>query len=79
MSIKFITEGDEGSLLLFHMVDSDQFFIDTDDYLCQKIDSDSYNVIASPEGDPHSLNCNDIRCDTIIKKILPKVTKIEFN
>ena len=77
MSIKFITEGT--SKLTFDTVEDGQFFISLTERLCQKVNSYSYSVIAHPDGRPYAKQEDNCSYDFNIKKILPKVTKIEFN
>ena len=62
----------------FGDVQEHQFFVDADGYLCQKSNSTTYHTIADSNG---QLYCNIIGYTTAydkIKRILPKVTKIEF-
>lgn len=69
---------DEDHELTFKDVTEDYFFIDSEGYLCQKSDDVSYVVIANFEGKPISFIQYDVNRDTVIKRILPKVKKIEF-
>lgn len=63
----------------FGDVRNSQFFIDKDGYLCQKIDDDSFQNIANEQGSPVAFSENDADPNTIIQKILPKVTKITWD
>lgn len=76
--MKFIFEQDETKQLTFGDVQDNQFFVDADGYLCQKICSDGYNIIADNTGTPYAASSDHASKDDKIKRILPKVTKIEF-
>jgi hypothetical protein len=76
--MKFIFEQDETKQLTFGDVQDNQFFVDADGYLCQKICSDSYNTICNGIGTPYATSNDQASRDDKIKRILPKVTKIEF-
>jgi len=78
--IKFIVEealAEENESLTLADVDEDQFFVNDDDSLCQKVTEATYYVIADINGSPCAY---EVWCerDTPIKRILPKVTRIEF-
>ena len=75
--IKFITESETTGKVTFGQVEEDQMFINLGGCLCQKVDNDWYNIIADSNGQPYSDRCNALD-ETLIQKILPKVTKIEF-
>ncbi len=74
---KIITEK-EKEILTFKEVAENQFFVDESGNLCQKIDYETYTVIANKEGEPSCFYLDEVSCDTIVKKIFPKVQKIEF-
>ena len=76
--MKFIYEHEGTNTLTFGDVQENQFFVDSDGYLCQKICSDSYNTIANSNGVPYSSSTTSADNSDAIKRILPKVTKIEF-
>lgn len=76
--MKFIFEQDETKTLTFGDVQDNQFFVDADGYLCQKICSDAYNTIADGVGAPYATSGDFASTDDKIKRILPKVIKIEF-
>ncbi len=61
----------------FYDVEIDQFFITKLGFLCQKIDSSHYNVVASPAGKPYASTW-EVKGNSEIKKVLPKVTKITW-
>ena len=76
--MKIIFEQAEANTPKFGDVQEHQFFVDADGYLCQKSNSTTYHTIADSNG---QLYCNIIGYTTAydkIKRILPKVTKIEF-
>jgi hypothetical protein len=78
--IKFIVEealAEENESLTLADVEEDQFFVNDDDSLCQKVTEASYYVIADINGSPCAYEVWRER-DTPIKRILPKVTRIEF-
>jgi hypothetical protein len=76
--MKFIYEQEGTNTLTFGQVQNDQFFVDSDGYLCQKINSDSYSTIANINGVPYASGTTCACNYDAIKRILPKVTKIEF-
>ena len=75
MKIIFESEKD---VLTFNDVVVDNFFVNVSGELCQKSDDISYAVIANSHGEPLSYYSYDVRPDTKIERILPKVKKIEF-
>lgn len=74
----FITKQGKDSILRFRDVFENQFFVDDEGRLCQKICSDEYCIIASKDGTPCCYVSCETPTDTIVKKIFPEVTKIEF-
>jgi hypothetical protein len=73
-----IFEQQPPSTLKFGDVQENQFFVDTNGYLCQKANSSSYHTIADNNGELYSTYV-DLACAyDKVKRILPKVTKIEF-
>lgn len=77
--MKFIYEEDtKENILTFEMVEGSQFFVSINGHLFQKCTYDSANVIALPDGTPFALGCMLFTKDEKIKRILPKVVKIEF-
>lgn len=76
--MKFILETPaEEKILTFEDVKVNQFFVTVDGELCQKINSSSYNLIAVKDGTPFADYLSN-SYGFIIKRILPKVVKIEF-
>jgi hypothetical protein len=69
---------DTPSNLTFGDVEEDQFFVDEDGWLCQKDVEDAYTAIANADGEPTCTFFDGIDSDRLIKRILPKVTKINF-
>jgi hypothetical protein len=74
---KIVTEKGK-EILTFEEVAENQFFVDISGNLCQKSDYGTYTVIANKEGKPSCFYLDEVSCDTIVKKIFPKVQKIEF-
>lgn len=62
----------------FGDVQTDQFFVDRDGYLCQKSGAQSLTVVAKPDGTPYSTWLEKISPTREIKRIIPLVEKIEF-
>lgn len=77
--MKFILETPAGKeRLTFEDVEDNQFFVTLDGELCQKIGCSSYSMVALDDGTPHA-DYFDANCASFgIKRILPKVVKIEF-
>lgn len=75
--MKIIFEN-EKDVLTFNDVVVDNFFVNQMGELCQKSDDVSYTVIANSVGEPLSYYASDVKEETKIKRILPKVKKIEF-
>lgn len=61
-------------------VEENQFFIDVNGYLCQKVYFNAYNTIAKANGDPCACQdeVNDEREALIVKHIIPKILKVQF-
>lgn len=76
--MKFIYEQEEDKVPTFGQVQDDQFFLDIDGYLCQKINFSAYCTIANSKGEPYATIIRRAYNSETIKRILPKVTKIEF-
>lgn len=62
----------------FNDVDTNQFFVNNCNQLCQKRTSTSYCIIAAPDGVPFSNFMTNFAPDASIKRILPRVQCIEF-
>jgi hypothetical protein len=75
---KITTEKETKKQLTFKDVTENQFFVNFDGFLCQKTNYDTYAMIASSSGKPVSHVIYDVAYDQKIKKIFPKVIKIEF-
>lgn len=77
MKIIFEKVNNEKKQLTIADVEENQFFVCGDGYLCQKISNSLYTTIANDDG---SLSCEIFDCnqDYQIKRILPKIAKIEF-
>ncbi len=76
--MKIILEQTAETVPTFDEVDVNQFFVDKSGELCQKTTSVSFTVIADSDGKPYSDYHSGIAPARSIKKILPKVLKIEF-
>ncbi len=77
--IKFIVaEEKQEKQLTLDDVKEDQFFVDSDGRLCQKVCDEGYNSIADDNGEPVACETIYVMHDMPIKRILPKVTRIEF-
>jgi hypothetical protein len=77
MKIIFEKEDDQEKQLTIADVETNQFFVCSDGYLCQKLDSHRYTTIAKSDGQLYSGYFSGDAHDRI-KRILPKITKIEF-
>lgn len=76
--IRFIPEKEKEEPLKFSSVQVDQFFVNSHGWLCQKQTASSFNTIARFDGVPFSGRHSDVSEDLEIRKIIPKITKIEF-
>lgn len=77
MKIIFEKVNKEKKQLTIVDVEENQFFVCECGYLCQKMSDSRYATIADDDG---SLSCEIFDCnqDYKIKRILPKIAKIEF-
>lgn len=63
----------------FGEVQTNQFFVDHDGYLCQKTELHSFTVVAKPDGTPYSNWIDrDVYSSREILRIIPFVEKIVF-
>ena len=76
--MKFITETPFIKQLTLEEVDINQFFVNPDGQLCQKMGSTAYIIIADHNGEPYADYFDSVHPQHIIKRIMPKVTKVEF-
>lgn len=76
MNIKFVQQ--ENKKPTFGDVKVNQFFINLNGCLCQKVHSSSYICIASHEGDPYADYYTSQDDSIEINKVLPEVERIEF-
>lgn len=76
--IKFFTEEPVSKLTTLNKVETDQFFIDSEDRLCQKCNYEDYVIIANSDGRPCCQIKSAYKNEMFVKRILPEVTKIEF-
>lgn len=81
--ISFEFEEARVSDLYFSMVEDDQFFIDEDGWLCQKVSEDAYICIADEEGIPTACYVTtkedgNVHPNLPIIRILPRLTKVSF-
>ena len=77
MKIIFEKVNKEKKQLTIVDVEENQFFVCECGYLCQKMSDSRYATIADDDG---SLSCEIFDCnqDYAIRRILPKIAKIEF-
>lgn len=77
--MKFITEEIKTELSpILNNVAINQFFVDKFGNLCQKVTASDYTTIANSDGIPLSYGSYKIDRFEKIRRILPKVIKIEF-
>lgn len=76
--MKFILAEKQETKLSLKDVKINQFFVNSCGSLCQKITDTSYSIVALSNGEPHSDYFSEQSINTLIKKVLPKVVKIEF-
>lgn len=76
--MKFIYAEKAEKTPTFGDVQTDQFFVDCDGYLCQKSGPQSLTVVAKPDGTPYSTWSNNVSSVREIERIIPFVEKIEF-
>lgn len=76
--VKFITNENNDVQPTFDMVRNDQFFVDANGWIAQKLNSSFYFTIADPDGIPASIYHDDAKPKMKITRVLPTVTKIEF-
>jgi len=77
MKIIFEKEENQDKHLTIADVEDNQFFVCEVGYLCQKVSNSLYTTITDEDG---LLSCEIFDCDSDypIKRILPKIAKIEF-
>lgn len=76
--IKFIpTKKEESAIITFAKVDDDQFFVDSNGMLCQKISCEEYVTIANQDGKPYC-SYETAYDDDEIQRIIEYIGKIEF-
>ena len=75
--MKFILAEEQAKKPSLKDVEINQFFVNSCGSLCQKITHSTYSIITKEDGEPHSGYFSE-QSDTLIKKVLPKVLKIEF-
>lgn len=75
MKVIYETEKEEPT---FDQVWIDQFFVNCNGALCQKSTGSRYNTIADKDGIPCGDVFENVDKDEAIKRVLPKVRKIEF-
>jgi hypothetical protein len=76
--ISFEFGGAKSGVLTLADVEEDQFFVDKQGYLCQKLSRCDYVRLAKASGLPHCDYFGENDSDMVIKHVLPKVTKINF-
>jgi hypothetical protein len=76
--ISFEFGGAESGVLTLADVEEDQFFVDKDGWLGQKVGRTGYVLIAADDGEPCCTVYEDADEYEVIQRVLPKVTKINF-
>lgn len=76
--IEFCLKEEDPPLVSLNEVESNQFFINDRERLCQKVSNECYTVIADSVGIPYSCAVHITADLSIVKKILPHVHKIKF-
>ena len=76
--MKFILAEEQATKPSLKDVEIHQFFVNTCGFLCQKETDTSYSIIALSNGEPYSCYFLEQSINMVIKKVLPKVLKIEF-
>ena len=77
--MKFIlSETSEKKQLVFADVAVNQFFVNNNGWLCQKVGSDSYIQITDSEGELYADFYADQDAGELIQRILPNVKRIEY-
>ena len=74
--IAFIPQNSDS--LIFSEVEVNQFFINCDGDLCQKSSESVFTIVADAEGEPYSDYFDEVSENMKIKKILPKIKRIDF-
>lgn len=76
--VRFVYSKD--SKLRLKDVPNGSFFVDSDNRLCQKSydDCDEVWIVSDEEGIPYGQYERNFGCDTIIKKIIPQLERIEY-
>lgn len=77
-AIQFFPKEEYAKTPVFEDVDEDQFFVNSEGQLCQKVDNDTYNIVADSDGEPFANHIKNVDTDEEIKRICPSVNKIEF-
>lgn len=76
--MKIIFEQQAPNAPIFGDVQENQLFVDINGYLCQKASSCTYHTIADYNGELYSTCVDFSSAHDKIKRIIPKITKIEF-
>ena len=76
--ITFETEEDLESAPVFSDVGINQLFVNNDGFLCQKVTEITYNCIATARNTPYADHVEAVPLSKAIRKILPRITKINF-
>lgn len=77
MELNFTTEP-QPEQFTFSDVEENQFFVNEEGCLCQKIDNGEYTFIADSEGVPWAGYMKNVEEKFPIVRLLPRVTKINF-
>ena len=76
--MKFILAKEQATKPSLKDVEENQFFVNLGNCLCQKTADTSYSIVANGDGVPYGTHLSEQSINTLIKKVLPKVVKIEF-
>jgi len=77
MEISFKQPEAEPESITFEHIAKDRFFV-KDGCLCQKVNENTYIVIADTQGKPWASYSGGATRAMSVQRILPKVTRIEF-
>ena len=77
--MKFIIEEKEVKKSTFGQVAENQFFVNKDGCLCQKVTNKAYHILANSTGKPYaSFTEEGVPSEREIQRICETITKIEF-
>jgi hypothetical protein len=77
--ISFKCKPKEEPILTLSEVETNQFFIDIEGNLCQKMAHWDYNIIATKDGTPHCDTVRRCEIDANIRAVLAPVSRIDWS